>query len=219
MVSGRTASAKAAISGSSSSRAPSLRAIAVQQPEHLGVLLLREQVDLEIELRAPVREPHLVVLRDQDERGQEDRLQRHAQREEGERVGVEPRQEGQGVPRHPDGEQHRVHPHEAHVAAEPGDRLGHLVGEGAIALGPAVQRADALDVAADDLPCGDARGRLVLAHARTPCAKDCSRSLAAAAEVRLTGRARSYPRRRRIPTTTRARRAASSDTAVVGGPP
>jgi hypothetical protein len=50
---------------------------------------LREHIDLKVEVRTAIRQALHLVLADQDPDRQEDRLERHDEREEVERVGIE----------------------------------------------------------------------------------------------------------------------------------
>ena len=62
---------------------PQLGGNLLQELKRLGVFLLGQQVDLQIELVAPVADAQLVVLADQDKGRQKNRLQRNDQRQEG----------------------------------------------------------------------------------------------------------------------------------------
>lgn len=48
---------------------------ALQDLQRFGALLFRQEVDLLIELIAPLGHPHFIVLADEDECGQKDRLE------------------------------------------------------------------------------------------------------------------------------------------------
>jgi hypothetical protein len=64
-------------------------------------------------IRLGLLEGRLPVLADHDERGQEDRFQRHGQRQRRPRLGLDEQ--------HPDGEYHDVEIDELHQSGEPGD--------------------------------------------------------------------------------------------------
>jgi hypothetical protein len=99
----------------------------VHDAEGGGGLLLGEQVDLQIEVRAPLRLPRHLILTDQDPDGQEDRLQRHQHGQEVERKGIEGLERLEAVgPLTVDGDPHRepdeVSDGEGRGPGRPGDR-------------------------------------------------------------------------------------------------
>ena len=90
---------------------------ALEHPDRGSRFLLREHIDLKIEVRTPVRQAFHLVLADQDPDRQEDRLERHDEREEAERIGIE-----RPHPRY----QARVHgePHDKPHQMDHGERRG-----------------------------------------------------------------------------------------------
>jgi hypothetical protein len=93
---------------------------ATEQAQGDRGLLLGQQVDLEIEVGAPVRLAGHAVLADQDTDGDEDRLEGHDHGQEAERVGVEGTQAGNRaqVDDDPAGEPEHVEQGEAAAAGQ-----------------------------------------------------------------------------------------------------
>ena len=95
--------------------------------QHLGELLLLVKGDLRLDLVADGAQPLLPVLRDEHERREEDRLQRHDHGEQAEREWIERSEDGDElqVPDHPREKPHGVEIDERHAAAEAGEEVGH----------------------------------------------------------------------------------------------
>src|SRR5436305_15000349 len=120
--------------------------------EQLGRLLLREEVDLEVEVGALVRLPAHPVLADQDEDGEQHPLRRDDQRQDAEREGVERLQRGPPQVHHePDGEQEQMEDDERHRPHEAGEEVADPLPQAPALHRSLLEADDFLDVLADAL--------------------------------------------------------------------
>src|SRR5262245_27621839 len=99
---------------------------ALEQGHRLRRFLLRQEVDLEIEVRPPVALPGEIVLADQDENRQEDRLERDDQGEKTERKRIDgmPARHESDVPGDPPREPGDMETREPGRAGYPRDGVG-----------------------------------------------------------------------------------------------
>lgn len=118
----------------------------LQKLEHLGVFLFGEEVDLQVEMTAPFVDPALPVLGDHDEGGEEDRLERHDEREEIEGIRVDRFGLQDRVEENPSGEPNDVHPDEGHGPAKAGDPIRDAIRRCLLRLGGFFQLGDGSDV-------------------------------------------------------------------------
>ncbi len=121
-----------------------------QQLQGFGDLLLREQIDLEVELVADVDALLHPVLFHQDEGAKQDAFDGHNHGEQDEGVGIEPRDAGDNacVDEKPGQEPYQVQKDEGHGAGEAADQIGDPVYEGATVLQGGFHFGDRGDVVA-----------------------------------------------------------------------
>jgi len=122
-----------------------------EELEHPRVFLLGEQIDLQVEMIATLRDARLSILGDEDEGREKDRFEGDGERQERERKRIEARRAAGHVPTDPCGEPDYMRPHEPHRSAESGDPIRQSIADGFVRVGDAVDLEDRLDVACGDL--------------------------------------------------------------------
>ena len=123
-----------------------------QSLEHLqgrGQLLFREEVDLQIEMSALVCLTDHSVLRHQNEQRQEDRFERHEERQKVEWKWIKRGDDRQvaGVHEDPRQKQDGVHDREWHAARQAVDKVAQPITRRPLMEGGALQVGDLADVA------------------------------------------------------------------------
>ena len=126
-----------------------VRAEAVQHVEHRRQLLLRQEVDLKIQVRPPVRKSRHVVLRHQDHAGEEDGLERDNQVQEA--VGTRIEGEARGVHTDPRRKPDRMDCDERRASGDPRDGVGQSIDGRAVFRRTSFQLGDGLDVVNDGM--------------------------------------------------------------------
>jgi hypothetical protein len=124
-----------------------LDAQAVQHVEHRRQLLLRQQVDLKVQVRPTVRKPSHVVLRHHHHAGEEDGLERddQVQQVEGGRIEGETREVQPDPGRKPD----RMERDEGRASGDPRNGVGQPIDGRPVVLRLSFQFGDCLDVVND----------------------------------------------------------------------
>lgn len=97
------------------------------QIEELGIFLLRQEVDLQVEVITPFAQAGRVILADQDEGREEDSFQRNhkRQKDEGKRINVV--RARPTIERYPSAKPNDVNPDKPHASTETGDALGNSI--------------------------------------------------------------------------------------------
>ena len=99
----------------------------VQHDDHLCVFLLAQQVQLKIEMAASFANAAVLILTDQDERGEKDRFERNDEREESKRKRIDMAHAWNYIQKNPTAEPDNVNPDKRHAAAELRNLLGQAI--------------------------------------------------------------------------------------------